>query len=263
MGSTVLVLGGTTQARQLAEVLADRPDLRVVTSLAGRVSQPRRPRGELRVGGFDGVDGLTRWLRAEHVTKVVDATHPFAARITASAAEATQVTGVPLLILRRPGWRPVEGDDWRWVDSVPAAAELLPSVGRRALVTTGRQDLAPFVGLDVDMLARSIEQPDVPVRTLLARGPFTVASELALLRRHRIDVLVTKDSGGGDAKMLAARQLGLPVIVVRRPAPPPVTLVATVDQAAIWVTTGHVGVESVGAAGIHALRFGSRGERGR
>ena len=111
MGSTVLVLGGTTQARQLAQALANRPDLRVVTSLAGRVSQPHRPPGELRVGGFDGVEGLTRWLRAEQVTKVVDATHPFAARITASAAEACATTDTPLLILQRPGWQPVEGDD--------------------------------------------------------------------------------------------------------------------------------------------------------
>ena len=257
MGRTVLVLGGTGEARRLAEALADTADVRVVTSLAGRVSSPHLPPGEVRIGGFDSVEGLTAWLRAEHVDAVVDATHPFAARITASAAAATSALGLPFLVLRRPGWREVDGDDWRWVDSVADAAALLPSVGARALITIGRQELAPFTRIgDMWLLARSIEQPNVPIRTVLARGPFTVESELALLREHRIDVLVTKDSGGDDAKLVAARRLGVPVVIVRRPSPPAATVVSTVDQAANWVIYGHAVVETVGDAGTHALRFG-------
>ncbi|MFI9383744.1 cobalt-precorrin-6A reductase [Kutzneria sp. NPDC052558] len=233
---TVLVLGGTGEARRLAEVLAGRPGLRVVTSLAGRVSSPHHPPGEVRIGGFDGVEGLAEWLRAEGVDAVVDATHPFAARITESAVAATERLGLRLLVLRRPGWREVEGDDWRWVDSVAEAAAMVPSVGTRALITVGRQELEPFAQLDgVWLLARSIEQPTVPVRAVLGRGPFSVEAELRLLREHAIDVLVTKDSGGDDAKLVAARRLGVPVIVVRRPPPPAVTVVSTVDQAANWV----------------------------
>jgi precorrin-6A/cobalt-precorrin-6A reductase len=254
---TVLVLGGTGEARRLAEALAAVSDLRVVTSLAGRVSRPHLPPGEVRIGGFDGVEGLAAWLRAEGVDVVVDATHPFAARITASAATATSRLGIPLLMLQRPGWREVDGDDWRWVDSVTDAAELLPSVGRRALLTVGRQELAPFTRLgDMWLLARSIEQPDVPIRAVLARGPFPVESELDLLREHAIDVVVTKDSGGDDAKLVAARRLAIPVVIVRRPSPPAATVVSTVDQAANRVIYGHATVASGGAAGAHALRFG-------
>lgn len=232
------MLGGTAEARRLAETLVggDVPGLRVVTSLAGRVSSPHLPPGEVRIGGFDGVEGLTAWLRDERVDAVVDATHPFAARITASAATATTALGLPFLVLRRPGWQQVDGDDWRWVDSVADAAALLPTVGTRALLTVGRQELAPFVRLsDVWLLARSIEQSNVPIDAILARGPFSVDSELALLRDHRIDVLVTKDSGGDDAKLVAARRLDIPVVIVRRPPSPAVTVVSTVDQAANWV----------------------------
>jgi precorrin-6A/cobalt-precorrin-6A reductase len=257
VGRTVLVLGGTGEARRLAETLAGAADVRVITSLAGRVSSPHLPPGEARVGGFDGVDGLITWLRAEAVDAVVDATHPFAVRITASAATATERLGLPFLVLRRPGWQAVEGDDWRWVGSVADAAELLPSVGSRALLTVGRQELAPFTRLDgMWLLARSIERPAESIRTVLARGPFTVESELALLREHRVDVVVTKDSGGDDAKLVAARRLGLPVVIVRRPLPPAVTIVSTVDQAANWVIYGHATVATGGAAGTHALRFG-------
>lgn len=237
------MLGGTGEARRLAEALAGAVDLRVVSSLAGRVSRPHLPPGEVRVGGFDGVEGLTAWLRAEHVDAVVDATHPFAARITASATAATSALGLPFLVLRRPGWQPADGDDWHWVGSVADAAARLPSVGTRALLTVGRQELAPFTRFsDIWLLARSIEQPDVSIRTILARGPFTVDSELALLREHRIDVLVTKDSGGDDAKLTAARRLGLPVVIIRRPPPPAVSVVSTVEQAANWVVYGHATV---------------------
>lgn len=223
----ILVLGGTTEARRLAAVLADRPQVRVTTSLAGRVSRPGAVDGEVRVGGFGGADGLAAWLREQRVSAVVDATHPFAAGITANAAEAAARTGVPLVVLRRPGWHPVPGDRWHTVDSLDAAARELPRLGRRVFLTTGRLGLAAFADLpDTHFVVRSVEppQPPLPPRldVLLARGPFTVADETALLRAHRIDVLVTKDSGGEAtaAKLTAARELSLPVLVVRRPPLP-------------------------------------------
>ncbi|MGW2640646.1 cobalt-precorrin-6A reductase [Streptomyces sp. NPDC001348] len=223
----VLILGGTTEARRLAAELTARGGLRVTTSLAGRVTRPGTPEGEVRTGGFGGADGLSDWLREHHVDAVVDATHPFAARITANAARAATSASVPLLVLRRPGWRPVEGDRWHPVPSLGAAAEALPALGRRVFLTTGRLGLKAFAHLDdLHFVARSVEPPEPPVppglEVLLARGPFTVADELRLLRGHRIDVLVTKDSGGEAtaAKLTAARQLGLPVVVVRRPPLP-------------------------------------------
>ncbi|MFF9092425.1 cobalt-precorrin-6A reductase [Streptomyces sp. NPDC014802] len=223
----VLILGGTTEARRLAAALAGRADVRVTTSLAGRVTRPGAVDGEVRVGGFGGAQGLAAWLAEQRVSAVVDATHPFAAGITANAAEAAALTGVPLVVLRRPGWRPGPRDRWHPVDSLDAAARELPRLGRRAFLTTGRLGLAAFAHLtDTHLLVRSVEPPEPPLpprlEVILARGPFTVADETALLREHRIDVLVTKDSGGEAtaAKLTAARARGLPVVVVRRPALP-------------------------------------------
>ncbi|MFD7687690.1 cobalt-precorrin-6A reductase [Streptomyces sp. NPDC059781] len=227
MSPHVLVLGGTTEARALAGELSVRPGLRVTTSLAGRVTRPGAVAGELRVGGFGGARGLADWLREQRVDAVVDATHPFAETITANAARAATATGLPLVVLRRPGWQPGPGDRWHPVPSLDAAADLLPRLGRRVLLTTGRLGLAAFARLtDLCFVVRSVEPPEPPVpphtRVLLARGPFTVADETALLRDHRVDVLVTKDSGGAAtaAKLTAARDLALPVVVVRRPPLP-------------------------------------------
>ncbi|MFJ4807831.1 cobalt-precorrin-6A reductase [Streptomyces longwoodensis] len=227
MSPHVLILGGTTEARELAAVLAARPGVRVTTSLAGRVSRPGALDGEVRTGGFGGAGGLAAWIRDQDVAAVVDATHPFAAGITANAARAAADTGRPLVVLRRPGWSPGPGDRWHDVPSLEAAAALLPSLGRRALLTTGRLGLATFAHVtDVHFVVRSVEPPEPPLppdtRLVLARGPFTLDDELALLRTHRVDVLVTKDSGGAatSPKLTAARTLGLPVVVVRRPALP-------------------------------------------
>lgn len=238
----VVILGGTEQARLLAAALAARPGVRVVSTLAGRVARPRLPAGEVRIGGFGGPDGLAEWLRREHVDAIVDATHPFAERISASAGEAARLAGVPLLMLRRPGWSAEPGDDWRWVVSLDEAARLLPATGRRAFLTTGRQGLPAFAGVSgVWFLIRCVDPPQPPLPTdmqlLLARGPYTVDGELALMTEHRIDVLVTKDSGGSatSAKLAAARRLGLPVIVVRRPAAPDVPAVETVEEALSWL----------------------------
>ncbi|GGU61973.1 cobalt-precorrin-6A reductase [Streptomyces daghestanicus] len=244
----VLVLGGTAEARRLAELLAARlPEARVTTSLAGRVAAPRTPPGELRVGGFGGAGGLADWLRAHAVDAVVDATHPFAGTITGHAARAAALTGVPLLVLRRPGWRPVAGDDWHEAGSLAEAAALLPGLGGRVFLTTGRTGLAAFADAPDDLwfLVRSVEPPEPPyparTETLLDRGPFTLDGERDVLARHRIDVLVTKDSGGAATapKLTAAREAGLPVVVVRRPpVPDGVAVVADPEAALRWLTGG-------------------------
>jgi precorrin-6A/cobalt-precorrin-6A reductase len=180
---------------------------------------------------------MAEWLRAERADVIVDATHPFAERISASAASAARLAGVPLLLLRRPGWTAGDGDDWRWVASLDEAAALLPALGERVFLTTGRQGLAAFAAADRWFLVRCVEPPEPPLparmRLLLSRGPYDLDGELALMRAHQVDVLVTKDSGGDQtaAKLTAARMLGLPVVVVRRPEPPEVTVVATVDEA--------------------------------
>ncbi|SDT78338.1 cobalt-precorrin-6A reductase [Actinoplanes derwentensis] len=236
----VLVLGGTTEARRLAGLI--HGEFAVVSSLAGRTSAPLLPAGEVRIGGFGGATGLAGYLRDTGVGAVVDATHPFAATMSGNVFEACAGTGVPLMILRRPAWSAGPGDDWHRVASLPAAAAGLPHLGRRVFLTTGRQGLPVFAGLDECwFLSRSVEAPtgDVPrnLEVLLDRGPFTVAGELAILTRHHIDVLVTKDSGGSPAKLAAAHELGIPVLMVNRPATPPAPVVATPDEAAAWLRT--------------------------
>jgi precorrin-6A/cobalt-precorrin-6A reductase len=209
------------------------------------VAEPRLPEGEVRVGGFGGVDGLAGWLRAHAVDAVIDATHPFAARMSANAARAAALTGVPLLGLRRPGWTAGPGDRWIDVPSLEAAAEVLPGLGKRVFLTTGRLGLGVFAHLTgAWFLVRSVDPPQPPypprTHTLLDRGPFTLDGELALLREHRIDVLVTKDSGAAATapKLAAARALGVPVVVVRRPpAPPGVPAVPDVPGALAWLRT--------------------------
>ncbi|MFD7812995.1 cobalt-precorrin-6A reductase [Streptomyces sp. NPDC059785] len=224
----VLILGGTTEARRLAEILAaEAPHLRVTTSLAGRVAAPRLPPGEVRTGGFGGAGGLAGWLRAERVDALVDATHPFARTIGFHAAEAAATTHVPLLAVRRPGWVPGRGDVWHDAASPAQAAALLPALGRRVFLTTGRTGLADFAELDgLWFLVRSVDAPEPPhprhMEVLLARGPFALDGERELLRRHRIDVLVTKDSGGEATapKLTAAREAAVPVVMIRRPPVP-------------------------------------------
>ncbi|MFE5717157.1 cobalt-precorrin-6A reductase [Streptomyces erythrochromogenes] len=223
----VLVLGGTTEARRLAEALVRESSYRVTTSLAGRVAAPVLPPGGTRIGGFGGPGGLAAWIGAHGVTRVVDATHPFAERMSFNAASAAALSGVPLLALRRPGWEPGAGDAWTFADSLAGAADLLPGLGSRVFLTTGRMGLHTFAGLDgLWFLVRSVDPPAGPaparLEVLLARGPFTLEDERELLSRHRIDVLVTKDSGGSATapKLTAAREAGIPVVVVRRPPVP-------------------------------------------
>ncbi len=240
----ILILGGTGEARELAAALV-AAGTDVVSSLAGRVRQPRLPDGPVRVGGFGGVDGLAAFLRAEGITRVIDATHPFAGTITANAALAAAEAGVPLLVLRRPGW---EADpDWESVADIRAAAETVRAwPGEGVFLTTGRRDLATFAADDRhEFLVRAVDPPEGPVpprmTLILDRGPYTVGRESALMREHGIGLLVTKNSGGPmtAAKLTAARDLGVQVVMVTRPPlPPGSTVAATVPEALRWLGAG-------------------------
>ncbi len=239
----LLILGGTGEAAALATHLAARPDLDVITSLAGRTRAPAHPPGLRRTGGFGGAPGLARYLGEESIDLVVDATHPFAAGITANAATACAQTGVPRLILARPPWAPQAGDRWIEAADAAGAAAALPGLARRVFLSTGRRELGAFSGLsDLWFLVRLIDRPPAPVplrdyELVLARGPFTVEDEKELLKKHAIAAVVSKNSGGEAtyAKVAAARALALPVVIIRRPALPDGEAVTTVDAALAWV----------------------------
>lgn len=240
---TVLVLGGTGEARALAAALDGADGTRVVSTLAGRVADPRLPAGEVRVGGFGGPHGLAAYIAEQGVDAVVDATHPFAERMSWSAYEACRRAGTALLRIERPPFWRDPAIDWREVASLQAAAALLPAAGRRVFLTTGRQGLAAFAGVrGAFFLVRCVDAPDPAAlppdhSVVLDRGPFTLAGELRLIDAHGLDVLVTKDSGGEmtQAKLGAARARGLPVIVVARPARPAAQTVPTVQEALAWL----------------------------
>lgn len=242
----VLVLGGVAEARDLAGRLAEAPGRAVTLSLAGRTQAPRLPRGcAVRIGGFGGAEGLARWIAAEGVAALVDATHPFARRISVHAEAAAAATGTPLVVLERPPWTEVPCDRWIRVPDMTAASAALAVLlgdgqGARpgpVLLAIGRQELAAFRAVpELNCLVRSVEPPDpadLPpgAETLLARGPFDAAAERALLTARGIVAVVAKNSGGAATygKIAAARALGLPVILVDRPARPDAA--ATVDEA--------------------------------
>ncbi|WP_019854803.1 cobalt-precorrin-6A reductase [Actinopolyspora mortivallis] len=241
METRILVLGGTAQARRLAEQLTEL-GVPVVSSLAGRVRDPKRPAGEVRVGGFGGAQGLGEYLCSEGITAVVDATHPFATGISANAVVAARERGVELLVLRRAPWSPGPEDDWRSVRSLAEAAETVRRLGSRVLLTTGRQGLHHFAGIDhVWFLVRTVDAPEPPLpprtTTLSARGPFDADAERELLRNNDIDLLVSKNSGGTmtEGKLVAARELGVPVVMVEQPPPPRAPVVSEVEEALEWL----------------------------
>ncbi len=235
----VLLLGGTAEARALAKTL--HPEVDIVSSLAGRVPDPALPVGPVRIGGFGGVDGLRRWLRDEHIDAVVDATHPFAATMTAHAVEACAALRIPHLLLARPAWAPgnaiVVGSDTEAAEAVAKQQYL------RVFLTTGRSSVQAFADSGAWFLIRAVTAPDgasLPRhhQLLLSRGPYRYDGELSLLREHRIDALVTKNSGGDmtRAKLDAAAALDIPVVMVARPQlPASVAVVGTVQEAAEWV----------------------------
>ncbi|GAB2749328.1 cobalt-precorrin-6A reductase [Salinifilum aidingensis] len=239
----VLLLGGTGEAKQLAHLLDEHDSFHVVSSMAGRVRDPQLPAGEVRIGGFHGAEGLAGWLRDNAIDAVVDATHPFAAKMSASAAQATRETGVAAVVLRRPGWRQRRGDVWHRTPTLDGAAQLLRGLGRRVLLTTGRRSIGAFAGLDAHhFVLRCVDPPEPPVpahlEVVLDRGPYTVEQEHSLLRSHRVDVLVTKDSGGSmtSAKLTACRELGVPVVLVQRPPVPSGLASAETPEAALeWL----------------------------
>lgn len=240
----VLLLGGTAEARALAVALTGA-GVDVVSSLAGRVSTPRMPVGEVRIGGFGGVDGLAAALVEGDFTHLVDATHPFAVRMTANAAAASTAAGVPCLRLARPGWSEhPDAGSWRWVDGYDGARGLAESLGsQRPFITTGRQTLEHYATwTDRDVVLRVVEPLDAEAPTrwtvILDRGPFGVEGERALMGQHRVDVLLTKDSGGAytAAKLAAAAELGVPVVIVRRPqVPSGMSEVAEVEDVLTWL----------------------------
>lgn len=204
--------------------------------------EPVLPVGEVRIGGFGGVSGLRDWLADNGIDVVIDATHPFAGGISANAAAAAARAGLPVLHVRRPGWTEQTGDRWIRVPDLAAAAERLAGLGDRVFLTIGRQGVAAFAASDAWFLIRAIDPPvgamPAQAELLLARGPFSVAEESALLAARRIDVLVTKDSGGAltEAKLTAARALALPVVMIDRPPlPEGAEVVDSVAAAMIWL----------------------------
>jgi precorrin-6A/cobalt-precorrin-6A reductase len=236
------LLAGSSEASELAGRLAACTGCTVTSSFAGRVKALALPAGDVHIGGFGGPEGLAQWLAEEHIAAVIDATHPFTAHMPHHVVLACASTGVPHLRVLRPAWVPLPGDHWLVVPDLDAAAAALAEMGaRRVFLTTGRQELRPFADADPEtwFLVRSIEMPDpMPLahaEVVLGRGPFTLEGETTLMKRQRIDALVTKNSGGASAaaKLAAARALGIGVVMIARP-PTEGHSVATTDEAMTW-----------------------------
>ncbi len=239
----LLILGGTEEGLALADWVARQERLSVTTSLAGRTREPKRPPGRVLSGGFGGTEGLTAFLLEQPIDLLVDATHPFAATMARHAAAACAAAGVPRLKLLRAPWLAEDGDRWIAVPDMAAAARVLEGLGERVFLSSGRQGIESFSACrDHWFLVRLIDPPAAPLplarhELILARGPFEEGDEAALLQTHRIDAVVSKNSGGGATygKILAARRLGLPVVMIARPPAPPGEEVASVEAAAEWI----------------------------
>jgi precorrin-6A/cobalt-precorrin-6A reductase len=237
----ILILGGTIEASDLTEKLSVIPKVEAIVSLAGRTRQSVKPSsGEIRIGGFGGQAGLIEYLQSQHINVLIDATHPFAAQISWNAAEAAIATNIPHLMVIRPAWVKTPEDRWIEVENVVSAAQTIPAIAQRVFLSIGRQDLTPFVNVpEVWFLMRSIDPPDIEIpngKLLLDRGPFSLQQERQLLREYQIDAIVSKNSGGDAtyAKIIAAREFGIPVVMVQRPALPIAEKVTDVDRAVAW-----------------------------
>ncbi|TCV70488.1 precorrin-6A reductase [Neorhizobium sp. R1-B] len=240
---SILILGGTAEARKLAERLAG--DTRFITtlSLAGRTRAPAEQPVPVRVGGFGGAEGLAAFIRENGVTILIDATHPYAAQISRNAAEAARFANIPLIALRRPAWTRDAGDRWIEVDSITGAVGALGETSRKVFLTLGRQELSPFeTAPQHHYLIRSVDPVEPPLDVphaiyLTSRGPFAEADEALLLAEHGIEMIVAKNSGGPSSygKIAAARKLGIEVIMVRRPVLPDVPSVETIEDMLAWL----------------------------
>jgi precorrin-6A/cobalt-precorrin-6A reductase len=245
MTLSVLVLGGTSEGRELALRLAADPRFQVQLSFAGRTQQVADPGVPYRVGGFGGVAGLAAHLAREGHRALVDATHPFAAQMSRHAAGAAELTGLPILRLEGPAWRELPGDRWQVVPSTAEAAAALGAAPRRVFSSIGRQEVGHFASAPWhDYLIRAVDpfEPPLPrARVICARGPFALRDELALLERERIELLVSKNAGTPStyAKIEAARQLGIPVVMVARPLLPPVETAPDAARALAWLAALH------------------------
>jgi precorrin-6A/cobalt-precorrin-6A reductase len=220
----VLILGGTSEALELAAHLATKTDLTVISSLAGRVRRPRLPAGIVRVGGFGGIDGLISYLVDENIEVVIDATHPFASKISGNAELACNTLGIPLMALERPPWEPKEHDCWCAVPDVQTAASMVNHKCNRVFLSIGRQELGAFSNCeDAWFLVRAIDEPNEKLpansKLILQRGPFHLNDELQMLRSESISLIVSKNSGGTAtySKIQAARALRIPVVMIDRP----------------------------------------------
>lgn len=239
----LLILGGTGDAAELGVKVANIPGIEAIASLAGRTREPILPSGNVRVGGFGGAAGLADYLREMQIDVLIDATHPFASQISENAVMAARAVGIPHLMLIRRPWEKVVGDRWIEVDSTTAAAAILANQAKRVFLTVGRQELAAFAHLqDIWFLMRMIDPPATdalvpPGMILCDRGPFTLAQEREILIQHHIDTIVSKNSGGNAtyAKIIAARELGIPVVMVKRPPIPVAEQAADVDTAVAWL----------------------------
>ncbi|HQU68807.1 MAG TPA: cobalt-precorrin-6A reductase [Albidovulum sp.] len=238
----VLLLGGTSEASALARALADS-GVDAVFSYAGRTGAPVAQPLPTRTGGFGGAEGLADYLRAEGITHLVDATHPFAAGMSRNAIAASEATGVPLLAFERPAWQAGPGDDWRCVADVGEAVAALPDAPARVFLAIGKQTLQPFAAKSQHhYLLRLVDPPEGPLplpdaEAVIARGPFGEEDDLRLLTDHRIGWIVAKNSGGAgaEAKLIAARRLGLPVVMIDRPMIPGRATAGTVDEVKLWL----------------------------
>ncbi|OBQ18202.1 MAG: cobalt-precorrin-6X reductase [Anabaena sp. WA113] len=239
----VLILGGIGDAVELAIKIANIPGIEVITSLAGRTREPANLPGNVRTGGFGGVRGLTNYLREMQIDLLIDATHPFANQISENAAAATQEVGIPRLMVIRPPWEKLEDDDWLEVEDNLAAATALANRAKRVFLTIGRQEIGTFAHLqEIWFLMRMIDPPNTdviipPGLILCDRGPFNLENEQEILLKYNIDTIVSKNSGGNATypKIIAARKLGIKVVMVNRPPVPPGKQVADVDSACKWL----------------------------
>ena len=243
--SRLLILGGTGEGVALARAALARfgDRIEVTTALAGRTNRPGPIPGLVRIGGFGGAAGLAQYLTEHGIDRLIDATHPFAAEISRAARLACDQVQVPRLLLLRPVWRRHPLDRWIEVDSIEAAAQIVGRVGRRAFLTVGAAEVDAFApATGVRFVVRMIDKPRNPLplrfhEVVLGRGPFALAEERHLLQVKAIDVLICKASGGGatEAKLAAARELSLPVIMVRRPPAERGLSVDTVEGAIDWL----------------------------